>query len=108
MTKWHKNWNDIDFYQFFHLPLTSHHPIHVEEKLEWSENEKRDITKRAVSENHLEISRDAGTSQQIIGNRFDLWITDRFPLLFWNLKLLAQVEKKLELDSSQEYSCTLF
>ena len=33
-------------------------------------------------------------SQQIIGNKFNLWITDLFPLLVLNLKLLVQVEKK--------------
>ena len=57
-------------------------------ELEWSENEKREI----YQESHR---------YQITGSTFDPGITDRFPLLVLNLKLLVQVEKKLELDSSQ-------
>ena len=37
-----KKWHNFDFYHFFPLPLTSNHPIQVEEKLEGSENEMGD------------------------------------------------------------------
>ena len=106
MTKIHKKWHDVNFHQFFALAQTSNLPIQVEEKLEWSENEKRDKP-REPSQKIIEKLARAGTSQQFFGNKFDLGVTDRFPLLVCNLKLLVWVEKKLELDASQE-CCTLY
>ena len=48
-----RKWHDFVFYQFFPLPLTSNHPIQVEEKLEGSENEMGDKPREPSQVNHI-------------------------------------------------------